>query len=303
MMNAHYFNRVDLLLSILPDVVQDERIALKGGTALNLFVLDMPRLSVDIDLTYVPLEGREASLGAIDSIFLQIQADLQAKGLTATLKNTDDHHHKQIVVENGTSLVKIEINHVLRGVVHPLEKLTLSQKAQQKFSRYMEIACLNLNDLYAGKICAALARKHPRDLFDMHFYLNNYNYTRDLHLTFLVYLISSNRPISDLIHPNPPAHLKDLYNSEFEGMLEENVSLEILESTFEKLVNLTISSMTDEDKEFLLYFKAGEPKWNLLPFAHVKNMPAILWKLHNIQQMDKLKKIEMLKILEKKLTR
>jgi hypothetical protein len=302
MNQKYYFDRVDLLLSILPDVMQDERIALKGGTALNLFILDMPRLSVDVDLTYVPLEGRENSLQSIDDIFLGVQKRLKNKGLIATLKSTTDKHHKQIVVEKGSSLVKIEINHVLRGSVHPLKTLSLSKKAQDAFSRYMDVQCLSLNDLYAGKICAALDRKHPRDLFDMYFYLKNYGYSRELHQTFLVYLISGSRPISELIRPNPLRNFEELYNSEFLGMLKEGIELDVLADTFDRVVGLTSSSMTDSDKEFLMSFKEGKPKWNLLPFDHIKNMPAIMWKLHNIQQMDSGKHKEMLKTLEKKLT-
>ena len=62
--NNPYFKQVELLVQMLPVVVKYDCFALKGGTAINLFVRDMPRLSVDIDLTYVPVNRREEALGS-----------------------------------------------------------------------------------------------------------------------------------------------------------------------------------------------------------------------------------------------
>jgi len=68
-MNKEYFyNQTRLLLRVLPLVLQDSRFALKGGTAINLFIRDMPRISVDIDLTYLPIEDRETSLKGISDL-------------------------------------------------------------------------------------------------------------------------------------------------------------------------------------------------------------------------------------------
>lgn len=64
-MNSHYKNQVALLLSILPEVAKEKDLAVHGGTAINLFVRNMPRLSVDIDLTYIPVRDRTTSLLAI----------------------------------------------------------------------------------------------------------------------------------------------------------------------------------------------------------------------------------------------
>ena len=59
MISSSYRARVDLLLRILPSVAKEENFALKGGTAINLFVRDMPRLSIDLDLNYLPIDNRE----------------------------------------------------------------------------------------------------------------------------------------------------------------------------------------------------------------------------------------------------
>ncbi|HUX78427.1 MAG TPA: nucleotidyl transferase AbiEii/AbiGii toxin family protein [Alphaproteobacteria bacterium] len=299
-MQEAYFRRVDLLLSILPDVMKDPRLALKGGTAINLFVFDMPRLSVDIDLTYVPIEDRFTTLEAIDTIFGQVKDALTSQGLIVTPKYTADNHAKQLVVIDQGELVKIEINHILRGCAYPPANITLCPKARDKFKKFMNIQCLDENDLFAGKICAALDRQHPRDLYDMRFFLEIMAYTRELHNAFLIYLISNNRPISELIRPNQQ-DISHLYTNEFKGMTELDISLEELYKTFSEVVGLISSSMTTEDKQFLLSFKAGTPKWELMPFEHVQNLPAIKWKLYNISKMEPEKRRKMLAQLEKKL--
>ena len=62
-----YIEQVRLLVAVLPSVAKQKCFALKGGTATNLFVRNLPRLSVDIDLAYLPVEDRDASLAAIES--------------------------------------------------------------------------------------------------------------------------------------------------------------------------------------------------------------------------------------------
>lgn len=65
-MNEAYKKQAELMLSVLPEVAKEQCFAMHGGTAINLFVRDMPRLSVDIDLTYVEIDSREVALLAIN---------------------------------------------------------------------------------------------------------------------------------------------------------------------------------------------------------------------------------------------
>src|SRR5277367_4538296 len=73
-----YRNQVALLVRILPLVTEEACFALKGGTAINLFVRDMPRLSVDIDLTYLPVAPRSQSLADIDAAMKRIAGRIKA---------------------------------------------------------------------------------------------------------------------------------------------------------------------------------------------------------------------------------
>jgi hypothetical protein len=66
-MNKEYAQKVEILLRILPIVMDEKVFAVHGGSAINLFIRDLPRYSVDIDLTYTPLEGREESINHISN--------------------------------------------------------------------------------------------------------------------------------------------------------------------------------------------------------------------------------------------
>ncbi|MDI7865297.1 nucleotidyl transferase AbiEii/AbiGii toxin family protein [Rhizobiaceae bacterium n13] len=68
MVRDQYMRQVNLLVRTLPLIARHEAFALKGGTAINLFYRNMPRLSIDIDLTYLPIEDRETTVKSIDTI-------------------------------------------------------------------------------------------------------------------------------------------------------------------------------------------------------------------------------------------
>lgn len=144
---------------------------------------------------------------------------------------------------------------------------------------------LSEQDLYGGKICAALDRQHPRDLFDMHLFFKKTDEINDhLKKAFLFYLLSHNRPLSELLAP----HHKDLatlYTNSFEGMSEEPISLSDLIQTRATLINTINKALTTNDKTFLLSFKQGEPLWHIPGMAVFKDYPSIQWKLYNIKSM------------------
>ncbi|MDL5511207.1 nucleotidyl transferase AbiEii/AbiGii toxin family protein [Arenibacter sp. M-2] len=73
----NYKSQVLLLLSVLPEVAKENYFALHGGTAINLYLRDMPRLSVDIDLTYIPVEDRNTSLIHISEVLARIKSNIE----------------------------------------------------------------------------------------------------------------------------------------------------------------------------------------------------------------------------------
>lgn len=221
-----FTEQVRLLVMLLPHVAKQDCFALKGGTAINLFLRDMPRLSVDIDLAYIPVEDRDTSLAGIDDALFKITNDIEravprTSVRSSTLKGTDKRF--KLVVSQGSTTVKVEVTPVLRGSVFPTEQRQLSPKAEAEFG-FARVPLLSFEDLYAGKICATLDRQHPRDLYDIHLLLNNEGISERLKNAFLVYLMSHNRTMAELFAP----HLVDiepLYRTEFDGMTFEPISL------------------------------------------------------------------------------
>ena len=201
--NNPFTEQVRLLVSLLPSVAKQTCFALKGGTAINLFLRDMPRLSVDIDLAYLPVEDRDTSLAAIDTALGAIAADIEQHiprvHVKASVLKGTDNRFKLLVWQGGIS-VKIEVTPVLRGTVYPVANRQLSARAKELFG-FARIPVLSIEDLYAGKICAALDRQHPRDLFDVYWMLQNQNMDKRLKNAFLVYLMGHNRPMAELLAP------------------------------------------------------------------------------------------------------
>ncbi|HQT04030.1 MAG TPA: nucleotidyl transferase AbiEii/AbiGii toxin family protein [Thiotrichales bacterium] len=149
-------------MRVLPTVAEHPVFALKGGTAINLFVRDLPRLSVDIDLAYEPVKPRAESLADIHLNLDQIAQKLTKQGLS--IQKNQQQETTRLTVSNGQAQIKIETSPVLRGTVHPTRQMTVTPKVESLFG-YVETTVLSFEDLYAGKLCAALDRQHPRDLY------------------------------------------------------------------------------------------------------------------------------------------
>src|SRR5690606_34438771 len=164
-MNEAYKKQVKLLLDALPEVAKEACFAMHGGTAINLFVRDMPRLSVDIDLTYVPITPRQEALAAINEGLLRTKARIEALRPSIRIRHKGDTCKLQLD-ESGV-LIKIEVNMIDRGVLGAVEKVPLCERAQEEFEAFCAMPLVPLAQLYGGKLCAALDRQHPRDLFDV----------------------------------------------------------------------------------------------------------------------------------------
>ncbi len=299
MNDSKYKNQVALLLEAIEPALDDSRLALKGGTAINLFIMNMPRLSVDLDVTYVPVTGREEFLSSIEDVFKNMEKRL--KHYSPQLIRTTEGIPKQCRISQGKTEVKIEINLILRGTVFPPEVKTLCEKAQQEFEKNVMVRCVSFNDIYAGKFCAALDRQHPRDLYDIKLFFETYHITENLKKAFLIYLISANRPINELIRPNL-IDQREVFKNQFVGMTEALINYEELEHVRTTFIRTIEQNLTDNDRTFLLSFKEGIPRWDLIDLpSTIENFPGIRWKLMNIQKMTTKRRQEMLKKLEEKL--
>ena len=300
--SAPYRRQVSLLVRVLPIVGEEKCFALKGGTAINLFFRDMPRLSVDIDLAYLPVLSRDESLQEIHASLKKIAARVEkslpgSKVQTSVLPKTD--RVVKLVISTRDAQIKVEVAPVLRGTVFSPEVRAVSDKVQSEFG-FAEIPVVSFEDLYAGKLVAALDRQHPRDLYDVRLLLANEGLTRDLFRAFMIYLISHDRPMSEIIDPK----LRDIrqeFERGFVGMTVDETTCEELEHTREDLVRSIKSGFTNDDKEFLLSMKEGAPDWNRLGIPEVDKLPAVRWKLQNIQKLAEGKRKDLLARLKKAL--
>lgn len=140
----------------------------------------------------------------------------------------------------------------------------------------MEIPVLSFADLYCGKICAALDRQHPRDLFDIKLLSETKGLNQEISQAFVIYLASHNRPMSELLLPNFQ-NFRRAYENEFKGMSSIDISYKELEKIHKELPSLILSKPSRNERKFLLSVKMGIPDFSLLSISGLENLPAIKW--------------------------
>lgn len=287
MIDPKYRAQAELLLQTIPYIAKEEIFALKGGTAINLFIRSLPRLSVDIDLTYIPINDRETALREISEGLGRIKADLEKSipriSVTAVSREGED---AKINCQLLKAQIKIEVNTTTRGTIKDPDLLKVDKKVQESFGRFAAIKVVSMAELYGGKICAALDRQHPRDLFDVKLMLENEGLTEEIKYGFLVALISHMRPINELLNPTF-SDQRNAFETQFSGMSDIPFSYEEFEKTREVLVSQIISKLTLEDKVFLVSFKEADPIWEFFNVEKAREIPAVRWKLQNIERLKR----------------
>lgn len=295
----HYKKQVALLLNVIPEVEKEQCFALHGGTAINLFLRDMPRLSVDIDLTYIPVEDRDTTFENINLSLEKIKNNIEGR-----IPNAKANHQKELLklqISNDEAQIKLEVNQGMRGIIDKVEKRILCNMAQEQFDAFCTINVVSLGQLYGGKICAALDRQHPRDLFDVKCLLENEGFTEEIKTGFLFALLSSKRPIQEVLFPHFIDQSQTFVN-QFEGMTSEPFTYEDFENTRVKILEIIHNSLSKKDRDFIISFEEVKPDWTIYDF---EKYPAIQWKLQNLgklQNSNPEKHLESVNLLKEKLT-
>lgn len=286
-MTAQAFaDQVSLLVRAIPEIAREDIFALKGGTAINLFVRDLPRLSVDIDLVYLPVADRDSSLQAVRDGLERIASRLERGGrMTVERRLLPDG--KRLVVQSDGVMIKIEVSPVLRGTVFPPVLRSVSPAVEARFG-FAEMQLVSEADLYAGKIAAALDRQHPRDLFDIHFMFANEGISDDLFKAFLIYLVSHPRPAHELLCPRR-LDISAQYSDEFLGMTVADLSLDALLEARERLVReIHGRARQHANHQFLTSFHQLTPDWDVVGFdPAIAELPALRWKLLNLERLQR----------------
>ncbi len=255
-----YAQKVELLLRLIPIVMDEGVFAIHGGTAINLFLKNLPRYSVDIDLTYIPLADRQTSLDDINI------------------------HLKNIAEKAKKAFKGMQVNQTKRGIIGgEVQTIPLSEKAQEEFSLFCEASVVPLTQLYGGKIAAALSRQHPRDLFDVKYMDIPLSECRE---GLIFCLLGSDRPIHESFAPRL-IDQREAMENQFSGMTDILFTYEEFEETRVKLINDVKSLMTEADKKFLITFESGQPEWDGYEFEYFKDYPSVQWKLLNLKKLAK----------------
>lgn len=285
-MNRSYVDTVNLMLDVAPHVFRGPHFAMKGGTALNLFVHDMPRLSVDIDVVFVDrLPPREAALKTIKDELTRLSDDLQSKGFGVSPIGLRGDDVKFTVSRNNVP-VKVDVNHVFRGTLLPVEQRKLAGRAREMFTRDLEVPVIAEDELYGGKIVAALDRQHPRDFFDVREMLTQQRFGGRAVDCVVCYLAGHDKSVPGVLF-SPDIDLRSKFENEFEGMTSEPVSLKELEDARAEMRRALAEGLEDRHKQFLLSLVRATPDWGLMPFDCLSEMPALRWKLQNLENLKK----------------
>lgn len=279
-MRDKYKKQVELLIRIMPSVYKIKEFAVHGGTAINLFHKNLPRYSVDIDITYIPIQDRETSLRTINARLLEIKADLERT--IPGIKVIPKPNIWKLMCTFGEATVKIEVNGTKRGIIGDTEVMPLCERAREEFNMGCKARTVSFSQLYGGKITAALSRQHPRDLFDCkHMTLSSFDEVKD---GFMLCLLGSDKPIIESLQPHEIDQTEAL-EKQFEGMSALKFDYEDYKQARKDLIQMIHDSLNDDDKNFLLSFELGKPDWELCSAGDLSQFPSVQWKLLNIHKL------------------
>ena len=286
-MNREHLETARLLIQVAPLVFVNDQFGLKGGTAINLFLRDMPRLSVDLDLVFTDhAVGRKEAIARINAAVRDAADRLRARRFEVYVPEAGGDGETKLMVRSGAAEVKVEINTVMRGTVHRVRRANLTPLARDTLLADIEIPVLASEDVYGGKIVAALDRQHPRDLFDVMELFKHEGITPGIRRAFVVYLASHNRPVHEVLFPE----LRDIqmdYERNFIGMTSQPTELAELLETRDRMINELHAGLDADERRFLLSLVRAQPEWELLGIPHVSELPAVRWKLQNLARLQR----------------
>lgn len=280
-MNEKYLNQVNLVVGALQHVSKEGCFALKGGTAINLFYNNLPRLSVDIDLTYLGFETRDDACKNINLALERISKSLKNAGYSAVIQG--NNIEKKIICSNDDASIKIEPNYIIRGYVNKPELMTTCEAVEDKFG-FAEIQVISKSELYGGKICAALDRQHPRDLFDINEYFMKNNFDSELTKGFITMLLSHDKPLHETLNPN----IKDqteIFEKQFIGMTDSSFTYQNNIETLTMLIN-SVKNNISPYKDLLLDFISLKVNLEDFNIPNLDKLPAVKWKLYNLKKLQ-----------------
>ena len=282
---------VDILSYLNQNKITQDTMALKGGTALNLIVFDLPRLSLDIDLDFHKNLSREEMLPIRGSITGDLVTYMTTQGYALKPGGRSSHSLDPLIFSYRSTggmndNIKIEINYSLRSHLLPPIRKSITPKF---YERVDGILCLDTIEIFAAKINALISRAAPRDLYDV------YNLIRSgviseselpiLRKATIFYTAISQPKIPSYYELNPIDRIsqRDI-RTELLPVIQkaERIDLDVMKTSAKSfLVNLF--HLTENERLFLDSFarKSYHPEYlfdDTVIVDRVRNHPVALWK-------------------------
>lgn len=291
-----------LLEAIKDNPLLRSRLALKGGTALNLFIMELPRLSVDIDLNYIGSPEREVMLEERPLVERTLQAVCGREGFRVRRIPSDHAGGKWLLRFDSTlgreGSLELDINFLLR--IPMWDPMTTDSRALGDH-RAKGIAVLDKHELMAGKAVALLSRSAARDLFDSHGLLRTLSLDADkLRLAFVVYGGMSRRDWRDVSLDDIGYDINEMHNALLPTLRNDYASdIKDVRSWADRLVLecreelSALLPLRANEADFLTSLnEEGEIHPELLTsdedlMRKIERQPGLLWKAQNAREFRK----------------
>lgn len=285
----------DILEYLNTNPILKESLALKGGTAINLTIFNLPRLSVDIDMDYLINNSREEMLEHRELINSTIDRYMLSQGYTKNVKTKNPHSldswvYDYIGVSGNRDNIKIEINYSLRAHVLPAEERPI---ITEHFLSEYRVKTLAPIEIYGSKINALLSRAAARDLYDARnmIYFGLFDESEEVLLRKAVvfYAAISAKGINKTFDTKAIDSItKQKIKTDLLPVIKRKDNFE-LESA-KKIIKDYIADLmilTKDEKAFLDKFENGEYIPELLfedkeILERIKDHPMALWKTREI---------------------
>jgi len=260
---------------------------------INFIVSDL------LDTTRTNLE--DAALADINAAMKRVAGRIKAILPDAQItEGTTENTVVKLTVRSQGVQIKIEVTPVLRGCVFEPAMMSVRPAVEEDFG-FAEARIVSFADLYAGKIVAALDRQHPRDLFDVRDLFANEGITDDLRQAFIVYLLSHDRPMSEVL-ASTLINIESAFTHGFSGMTRDPVELADLLAARVALIKSVVGDMSSGHREFLVSFERGKPNWDLLGLSNAAELPAVRWRQQNLDKLSSNKRALLVTKLEEVLS-
>ena len=291
------FEKMSRLTGVLAffehDPVLSQYLALKGGTAINLSIFNLPRLSVDVDLDFAEDLPLEEVMKVRETIKTTIRQFMAMNGYTRSEKSKEHHTldsdiYQYINAGRARDYIKIEVNYSLRSHVLPI-----SNRPIETLGVFEAVGVLALDpiEIFASKISALHSRAAARDLYDAHnmVYFGLFDETQADMLrkcvVFYAAISSEETPLEFDFQKMDSLKFHDI-RTKLMPMLRKKERFDLESSKRRVSEYLTaLLSLTESDRLFLSAFSDGEYRPELLfsgdELARVANHPMAMWKMQN----------------------